>query len=174
MALETATYKNRINIGITGHQHLSDPNWVNEEIHLILSSQTFPIVGITSLAIGADQIFAQAVLDYHGTLQVIIPHERYAEAFRDSSIEEYERLLSSASVIETLTLNGSLEEAYFAAGKRVVDLAELLIAVWNGKPAAGLGGTGDVVAYANIREKPYIHINPVTRIVDTSTNTLRW
>ena len=30
-------------------------------------------------------------------------------------------------------------------GRRVVDLVELMIAVWNGQAAQGLGGTADVV-----------------------------
>ena len=35
-----------------------------------------------------------------------------------------------------------------AAGKSIVDSCEMLIAIWDGKPARGLGGTGDVVRYA--------------------------
>jgi hypothetical protein len=30
----------------------------------------------------------------------------------------------------------------------VVEASELLVAVWDGEPARGLGGTADVVAYA--------------------------
>ncbi|MFJ8953478.1 hypothetical protein ACIRO1_25525 [Streptomyces sp. NPDC102381] len=35
-----------------------------------------------------------------------------------------------------------------AAGKEVVDQSDVLLAVWDGKPAGGKGGTADVVAYA--------------------------
>jgi hypothetical protein len=35
-----------------------------------------------------------------------------------------------------------------AAGAIVADRCERLIAVWDGRPALGLGGTGDVVRYA--------------------------
>jgi hypothetical protein len=38
--------------------------------------------------------------------------------------------------------------------------------VWDGQPAAGLGGTGDVVKYACLCGKPLIHLNPVSRTVN--------
>ncbi len=55
------------------------------------------------------------------------------------------------------------EEAYMAAGQEIVRLAELMIAVWNGAPAAGLGGTGDVVRHARQSGRKVWHLNPVTR-----------
>jgi hypothetical protein len=36
----------------------------------------------------------------------------------------------------------------------------VLIALWDGKKANGVGGTGDVVAYAKEQRKPILHINP--------------
>ena len=153
-------------IGITGHQNLANPTWVKLEISRILHLQPIPLIGISSLAIGADQLFAQAILDCGGALQVIVPFDKYTEVFEADGLKGYNRLLSDASLIETLSLTGSHEEAFFTAGKRVVDTAELVIAVWNGKPAAGLGGTADVVEYAKIQRKPYIHINPLSRKTD--------
>lgn len=150
-------------IGITGHQELNDPVWVKREILRVLYSQDLPLTGVTSLAVGADQLFAQAVLDCAGTLQVIIPFEGYIDSFTADGRQEYERLLSKASVVEVLSAAGSHEESYFCAGKRLVDVSDFLVAVWNGKPAAGLGGTGDVVNYAKCQKKCYIHINPITR-----------
>ena len=47
----------------------------------------------------------------------------------------------------------------------MVDHSELLIAVWDGKPAAGLGGTGDVVSYARQSGKHVYQIDPVSRSV---------
>lgn len=150
-------------IGITGHQELNDPLWVKGEILRVLHLQSLPLIGVTSLAVGADQLFAQAVLECGGRLQVIIPFAGYANSFKDGGLQEYERLLASAAIVEVLPAIGSQEESYFSAGKKVVDVSDLVIAVWNGKPAAGLGGTGDIVNYTRGQEKRYIHINPVTR-----------
>jgi hypothetical protein len=35
-----------------------------------------------------------------------------------------------------------------------VDRSDVLLAVWDGQPARGPGGTGDVVAYARARGTP--------------------
>ena len=47
---------------------------------------------------------------------------------------------------------------------RVVELSDIVLAVWNGKPAKGKGGTADVVAYAIRRGVPLIHIDSAWRV----------
>lgn len=156
-------------VGITGHQRLKDPSgwtWVKADFTRILARCPPPLIGVTSLAIGADQLFAGIILQLNGTFEVIVPFERYASKFVEGhDKEEYQRLLQLASRVEVLPEMASEEHAYFEAGKRVVDLTELLIAVWDGKPAAGLGGTADVVAYARASGKDMIHINPIDHSV---------
>jgi polyphosphate kinase 2 (PPK2 family) len=46
------------------------------------------------------------------------------------------------------------EDAYLAAGRWIVDHADRLVAVWDGRPARGRGGTAEVVAYARHRGVP--------------------
>lgn len=60
----------------------------------------------------------------------------------------FRALLARAERVETLGHPEPTEDAFFHAGRRVADLAEVLVAVWDGEPARGLGGTGDVVDYA--------------------------
>ena len=157
-------------IGITGHQRLADParwGWVKQEINRVLSSAERPLIGVSSLAIGADQLFADAVLQYDGALEVVIPFVGYEFAFSEGhDREEYFRYLESASKQEVLEKHGSDDEAYLAAGLRLVDRSELLVAVWDGRPASGLGGTGDVVNYALEQGKRIIHLNPNTQEVN--------
>jgi hypothetical protein len=43
-----------------------------------------------------------------------------------------------------------------------VDKSDMLIAIWDGKPAAGLGGTADAVGYALERRIKILQLNPVT------------
>ena len=43
---------------------------------------------------------------------------------------------------------------HMAASNLMVDEADELYAVWDGKPARGYGGTADVVAYARGRGTP--------------------
>lgn len=156
-------------VGITGHQRLADPSgwsWVKSHLDAILGQCPPPLTGISSLAIGADQLFADLILRRGGTLQAVIPFSGYESKFAEGSgRQEYDRLLGLASKVEILPKMGSDEEAYFAAGKRLVDLSDLLLAVWDGRPAAGLGGTADVVRYALNEMKTVVHINPDTMTV---------
>ena len=155
-----------MDIGITGHQRLEESRswpWVRQHVDAILSQAFKPVVGITSLAIGADQVFAQSVLQHGGRLAVVVPFEGYENAFSDDRERgEYHRLLRFASTVEVLARMKSDEDSYCEAGKRVVDLCHILIAVWDGKPAAGRGGTADIVNYALEMGKSTIHISPVT------------
>jgi hypothetical protein len=107
-----------------------------------------PLSGITSLAIGADQLFAEMILHAGGTLHVIIPSEQYEATFDTWGRDKYRMLLVQASEVEQLAFYEPTEEAFFAAGKRIVDLCETLLAIWDGQPSRGLGGTADVVHYA--------------------------
>lgn len=159
-------------IGITGHQRLDDASnwwWVRQTIDHLLSSLSPPLIGVTSLAVGADQLFAVAILQHSGSLEIVVPFAGYEFTFSEGhDRQEYTRLLQHASKVEVLDKHNSDEEAYFAAGKRVVDLSDLMIAVWDGNPAAGLGGTGDVVNYAVQQRKRTLHLNPITHEVTES------
>jgi hypothetical protein len=156
-------------IGITGHQRLSDPSgwdWVKSEMLALVQASPRPLIAVSSLAVGADQLFAQIVLQDGGTLEAIIPFEDYENTLTAGADKSsYRSLLNSSSKVEFLPKSHSDEESYLNAGKRVVDLCELLVAVWDGKPAAGLGGTGDVVNYAQQIQRKVVHLNPSTRKV---------
>lgn len=159
-------------IGITGHQRLSDPSgwdWVKSEMLALVMASPRPLIGVSSLGVGADQLFAEIVLQNGGTLEAVIPFEGYEKTFTDDvDKDSYRSLLGRSSRVEVLERTYSDEEAYLRAGTRVVDLCELLIAVWDGKPVAGLGGTGDIVNYALESNRNLIHLNPTSRkIVET-------
>jgi hypothetical protein len=153
-------------IGITGHQKLRDPadwDWVSREVNRILQSVDPPLIGISSLAAGADQLFANVILHKGGVLEAVVPFAEYEKTFAETEARDlFHTFLSSASRVEVLVKTGSNEEAYFRAGKRVVDLSEVVLAIWDGKPAAGLGGTADVVRYARDKQTGLIHLNPET------------
>lgn len=140
-------------IGVTGHQNLSPSTrrFVRRALDAELEG-LIPLVGITSLARGADQIFADCVLGVGGELTVILPASGYESTFAASEdLTTYHRLLGSAIETITLPFGRPSEEAYMAAGKAIVERSNLLLAVWDGQPAGGLGGTADIVAYATQR-----------------------
>lgn len=140
-------------VGVTGHQDIpgiaAAP--IAEQVVRVLR-RCEDLTGVTSLAAGADQIFAEAVLGLGGRLHVVIPSEAYETAFADDNRRAtYRDLLGKADVVETLPHARPSPAAFLDAGRRVVDLAQLLIAVWDGEEARGRGGTADVVRYARQR-----------------------
>ena len=156
-------------IAITGHQKLPDTggwSWVREALVATLAELPSPLVGCSSLAAGADQIFAELVLARGGEIRAVIPFAAYETTFKAASdLESYRSLYGRAAAVEVLSEHPDRQESYWAAGRRVVDLADRVLAVWNGKPAGGLGGTADVVAYALAAGKPVLHFNPVSHEV---------
>ena len=152
-------------IGITGHQKIEDPknwNWVKLEFNKIFAQSPKPFTGVTSLAIGADQLFAETALEYGGSLTVIIPFNGYEFKFSEGEDrQKYHCILDKATTVNILPRMASDEESYFEAGKKVVDLVDFLVAVWDGKPSRGLGGTADVVKYAKQCHKKIVHLNPI-------------
>jgi len=160
-----------MSFGITGHQRLRESGawtWVRRELRRVLASAPCPLVGVSSLAVGADQVFAELIIELHGALEVVLPFTDYESTIVDSAgRKSFSALLKHANRIEVLKPADptAAEDAYFAAGKRVVDLAETLIAIWDGKPAAGLGGTGDVVQYAKSLNKQILVLDPIKRVI---------
>jgi hypothetical protein len=137
-------------VGVTGHQRLSagTRTLVKAAIEEGLAQLDSP-PGVCSLATGADQIFAEAILKAGQPLEVVIPCAGYERTFTTSAAAEtYHRLLSQATSVVRLPFVEPSEDAFFAAGRAVVERCTVLMAVWDGEPAAGLGGTADVVAYA--------------------------
>jgi hypothetical protein len=123
-----------------------------------------PLVAVTSLAIGADQLLARLVLERGGVVHALLPFAGIERTFASADLPAYRELVSRARV-EILDTPGTDEDAFLAAGERVVEASELMLAVWNGLPARGKGGTADVVRYALSRGTPVVHINPVDRTV---------
>jgi hypothetical protein len=138
-------------LGVTGHQTI--PPGARElvvgAIRDILSEAEAPLYAVTSLAAGADQLFATEFLRTGGRLHVIVPSRNYERTFTTKEdLALFRSLLKAAHTVTRLDYEEPSEEAFLAAGKGVVDNCETLIAVWDGKPARGLGGTADVVRYA--------------------------
>lgn len=155
-------------IGLTGHRVLAWPGdwaWVSEALEKAISdlgAEEFE--AINSLAIGADQLFSEIAIRRGGRLGVVVPFAGYESTFSAEELPGYRRLLGQAHWREVLNVPGSNRDAFLAAGHRVVDLSDVLIAVWDGRPAKGKGGTGDAVAYARQAGQRVVHINTETKV----------
>jgi hypothetical protein len=138
-------------LGVSGHQQM--PPEVVDYVRAYLAERLAAIpevVGVSSLAVGADQLFADAVLAAGGVLHAIVPCQSYESTFQTPGDQHhYRQLVQAASDITTLEFVVPSEQAFLAAGKAVVTAVDELIAVWDGQPSKGLGGTADIVAFAH-------------------------
>lgn len=150
-------------VGCTGHQNIPDEAipYVRDSIRIELRRlNAAALTGVCSLAAGADQMFAQAVLDSGGQLDVIVPSSDYEKTFDSKGAAQYRRLLRRAAKSRTLKWPEPSEDAFLDAGHHVADSADVLIAVWDGHDARGKGGTADIVHYAKQHGKRTIVIWP--------------
>lgn len=154
-------------VGFTGHRKIDDPalitRVVREALQRLAARTHAPLAGVSSVAAGADTIFAEAVTEQNlpWTLLLPFPVAEFRRDFADDPTgwARVEQLLPRAvrTMVEPPT--DVRTDAYLEAGVRTVDECDVLLAVWNGEPAGGRGGTGEVVEYARSQAKPvwWIH-----------------
>lgn len=136
---------------------------MRRELTALLGEIPEPLTGVSSLAIGADQLFAEVVLELKGDLEAVIPFPDYERTFaNEADLTQYRVLKAASKGVEILPDGATDDEAYLNAGRRVSDLSDLLIAVWDGQPARGVGGTADVVHYAARAGRRVVQLNPVS------------
>ena len=160
-------------IGVTGHRLLNtDDTTLRDEIDKVLATLIEQHAGstcilVSPLAEGADRLVAEiAMTKYNLPLEVPLPlpYELYTTDFQDEeSIEVFKRLVGIAEFYYELPLKfGSVEELALAVGQTsndarnqqyalvgayLVEHCDELIAIYDGEPAGGFGGTADVVAW---------------------------
>lgn len=169
--IESRVGLSQLRIGASGHRVLDEKarGFVAEELDALFSrladnkSADKQFAAVTSLAVGADQLFADAALRHGVPIEVVLPFANFAEDFAEGAERDsYERLLSSATSSTYLPWRDRSNGAYLAGGFWVVDHCDVVVVIWNGESAAGVGGTGDVVQYCVDVGKPCIHIHSET------------
>jgi hypothetical protein len=138
-------------IAVSGHRGFTAEveALIDTAVRAALSRYTgTDLVGLSCLADGADQIFARAVLDVGGTLEVFVPAVRYRDALPTSAHAGYDELISRAVTVHRLDHVESTAASHMDASVEMLKSAELLFAVWDGLPARSFGGTADVVTHA--------------------------
>ncbi|MEY2500413.1 MAG: hypothetical protein QOI07_747 [Verrucomicrobiota bacterium] len=159
-------------VGLTGHRRLKNAEAVRalirEQMEALSGRARGRLAGCSSAAIGADTLFAETCAALNVPWKALLPFSpaEFKTDFSESQWSHASELLKGAVEIE---ISGSAEDrtaAYLRCGLRTVDEADVVIAVWNGLPARGVGGTGDVVRYARQEKKPLILIHPETLQVE--------
>lgn len=163
-----------IRVGVTGHRALPDDpalaarvGEVVARIRQLIQPATHAPVRFTvlsALAEGADRFVARAILrEPRAALHVVLPFPPadYATDFATAaSRREFNALMAVAARVTVLEASTTRDAAYEAVGERIVHEADALIALWDGQPARGQGGTANVVADARARGLPLFWLVP--------------
>jgi hypothetical protein len=160
-----------LRVGVTGHRKLgADPvvSWfvsaqcvrLLDRFQALAQLRQAEVIAYSPLAIGADQLFAQAALGLGIPLVGVIPFENYPADFDGADRERFETLLRLCMSVERLPNRQRSKRAYFDGGKWIVNAVDYLVAIWDGRPAGGTGGTADVVLYAERKRRPVFRIDP--------------
>ena len=117
---------------------------------------------VSPVADGADQIAAEVALELGWDLQAILPFERSAyraSLASEAARERFDALIDRVDCL--LELPGDPDhglDAYVMTGRATVAHCDILIAVWDGLPPRGRGGTGEVVQLALTRGTAIVHV----------------
>lgn len=154
-----------VRVGVSGHRDLGGrADAVAALVDEVLDEAGAAGTAVSSLAEGADRVLAERALARDWSLHVVLPLpvQDYATDLDDpASVEELATLLAAAAHVDQIGARPTREDAYLDAGMAVVDASDLLVAVWDGAPARGRGGTADIVDEARRRALPlaWIHLD---------------
>jgi SMODS and SLOG-associating 2TM effector domain 1 len=162
----------RLRVGVTGHRALSDERAIGDRVDealarlraIVPSTSTTPVLFevVSPLGEGADRIVAARVLaDPTAILEVPLPlpSENYEEDFTsDDSRRLFHDLVARAERVWVVGGSDRID-AYRRVGEYVVDSCDVLIAVWDGRPSRGTGGTADILRLAREQEMPVFVIS---------------
>jgi hypothetical protein len=148
-------------VAVTGHRDLRDEDRVGlqsrvreviTELHKELPHT--PLVLLSSLAEGADQLVAGVALAMGIRLHVPLPmpKDQYLTDFSTEQTRlEFERLLGQAEEVFDVSAGGgggeSRDQLYYHAGEFVAQHGQILIALWDGTSSGKTGGTSDIVSW---------------------------
>ncbi|MGQ0385015.1 MAG: hypothetical protein ACT4UP_10100 [Gammaproteobacteria bacterium] len=155
-------------VGFTGHRHIGDAAAVSVRLDAALAElrQLAPgeWIAVSSSASGSDLLFVRAARRCGMAWQALLPlpEAEFREDFADQEWREAQALLAEAESVTVLTGAAARQEAYLDCGIETVNACDVLLALGDGEPARGRGGTAEMVEYARELGKPMLVIDPDT------------
>lgn len=155
-------------VGFTGHRQLKNEAGVQRVIREILAGLHAEAgvewLALSSVAAGSDLVFARSAVSLGLGWEAVLPlpPSEFRRDFTDAEWLQVEALLAEAEHVRVISERGVREDAYLDGGMETVNHCDLLLAVWDGEPSRGRGGTAEIVAYARELHRPLIIVDART------------
>ena len=94
-----------------------------------------------------------------------LPPAEFRRDFDEREWRDVETLLAEAEHVGVVSERNQRNDSYLDCGMETVNHCDVLVAVWDGEPARGRGGTAQIVAYARDLGRPVIIIDAKTLAV---------
>lgn len=172
-----------IRVGVTGHRNLSpyDMENLSRSIREVLRTireamisspltpnskvdEPFVTSLLSPIAAGSDQLVAEIALELEYKLfcPLPLPKDEYSSDFVDDPDSQglFHKLIQQADSVLELDGTEGRPAAYETVGRFIIAHSDVLIAVWDGQAARGIGGTAQIVSEALDEKKIVIIIPP--------------
>lgn len=168
-----------VTVGVSGHRNLGNVDAIStavdeilEKVHNTYGGNSLRV--ISPLAEGADRLVAKRAIElYSAQLVVPLPFEMsvYMLDFESTASKtEFLSLIELAHEVIQLPTEDSRGASFLAVGLYTLTQSEMLVAIWDGKPARGVGGTAQIVAEARKLGKPMAWIEVEDRGENVTSN----
>jgi len=172
-------------VGVLGHRRLDDPATLGPRIEEQLRGLAMAVAArggethvYVSAAAGTDLLAIRAARSLGLPVHILLPLDEaeFLEDFAEFQAwrDEARAALAEARAhprrdsVQVAPTTGQRPSCYFDTDARIVEGADVIVAVWNGTAAIGLGGTGQTVPLAQALGKPMLRIDPATAQVERS------
>lgn len=149
-------------VGFSGHRQLPDEAAscavLRDFLREYKASTPAIVYGVSSAAAGADLLFAESCLELDIPVRILLPMpaEEFRNDFDAETWARVERVLARAISVEVTGTTGERSELYYECGIRTVQQCRLLVVLWDGQKARGLGGTAEIVEFAEKIGRPVV------------------
>ena len=162
-------------VGVAGHRQLDsrEQGDIEQRLRVFFAQlraqiPATPVVVVSRLAAGADQLAASAALASGCQLACLLPVDvaAYRAAFESESARAtFDRLFAAGAVLAPAAPAGAAaEEAYALAGYSLARHATLLLVLWDGVESRRRGSVGDLVRARTggaMGDDPTLYVLPV-------------
>ena len=157
-----------VRIAVTGHRKLTGSEGlesaigeVSRKIRAAYPDAHFQV--LSCLAEGADRVLAdqlKAALPADLVAILPLPENEYIHDFEsEASVQAFESLKHRAVEVIVLQKGHERPQAYQSANNRLLAKSDLVVAIWDGAPSRGPGGTAEVISSARQNGLPLFWIN---------------